>query len=366
MHSVTVPYHDDPFDEALSLSVDNMMTYQNASLGFGELPLISVPQPDDDCKINVGAASYPLFDEIIWSLPCSSTTDSPGPGLEIPAAAGQTNSEFADQFGDPIQKSDWLVSSSPYKCTCCQVLREITHVKGTHVTKLEIHGRIGLICHAVLENRCNDDGSETNKNQYQMFNFGKKSLEEVREFLMRYCHEHKQAGYAMLKDPLLVFYESLCVGLNGDDDCLHNIDDFLRQFPPDLDDDYNNDQMNCREEKNQFAVASEEKRPPKTSLAAQRERTGKLKLKDFVQYCDLPLDDAAKKMKVCPTVVKKVCRKHGLSRWPYRKIKSIKKKISSWKASLATSSDPEERERSGAYIRALEQKLEIIVAGFNR
>nr|ABD96880.1 hypothetical protein [Tarenaya spinosa] len=64
----------------------------------------------------------------------------------------------------------------------------------------------------------------------------------------------------------------------------------------------------------------------------QRERTGRLTLKDIGKYFHLPVEEAARIMKVCPTVVKKICRRGGLARWPHRKIRSIERKISKWKS----------------------------------
>lgn len=36
------------------------------------------------------------------------------------------------------------------------------------------------------------------------------------------------------------------------------------------------------------------------------------------QLFHIPLKEAARKLNVCSTTLKSVCRKHGLSRWPYR------------------------------------------------
>ena len=35
---------------------------------------------------------------------------------------------------------------------------------------------------------------------------------------------------------------------------------------------------------------------------------------------------------ICPTVLKKICRRHGLKRWPNRRIRSINKQIALLKA----------------------------------
>ena len=45
-------------------------------------------------------------------------------------------------------------------------------------------------------------------------------------------------------------------------------------------------------------------------------------------YFHLPINEASKQLGVCVTMLKKTCRKYGISRWPYRRIKCIDKKIS--------------------------------------
>ncbi|RRT73176.1 hypothetical protein BHE74_00040484 [Ensete ventricosum] len=66
----------------------------------------------------------------------------------------------------------------------------------------------------------------------------------------------------------------------------------------------------------------------------QRERTRRLHLKDVANYVHLPITEAAKELQICPTALKKVCRKHGMLRWPYRKIKSIDRTISNLQREL--------------------------------
>ncbi|XP_024518632.1 protein NLP1 isoform X2 [Selaginella moellendorffii] len=61
-------------------------------------------------------------------------------------------------------------------------------------------------------------------------------------------------------------------------------------------------------------------KPPKSNAAAQRERTGKLKMSDLAQHFHLPINAAAKELGICPTVLKKICRRNGMRRWPHRKV----------------------------------------------
>lgn len=43
----------------------------------------------------------------------------------------------------------WPQFTVPFSCTCCQVLRDIVHTNGIDFTKLQIHGTLGLISHAI-------------------------------------------------------------------------------------------------------------------------------------------------------------------------------------------------------------------------
>lgn len=36
----------------------------------------------------------------------------------------------------------------------------------------------------------------------------------------------------------------------------------------------------------------------------------------------LPINEAGRVLKICPTVLKKICRQHNIMRWPYRKVGS--------------------------------------------
>jgi len=50
---------------------------------------------------------------------------------------------------------------------------------------------------------------------------------------------------------------------------------------------------------------------------------------DFDQlsnFFHLPINDASKELGICTTLLKKICRRNGIARWPYRKIRSLDKK----------------------------------------
>ncbi|KAK4770396.1 hypothetical protein SAY87_030928 [Trapa incisa] len=233
------------------------------------------------------------------------------------------------RFDNVVPLSTWPMLPSPYLCSSCHVLRDIIYTKGNHMIKLELHGRPGTIIHAILENRSADNQSTSSgHHQYQMFDFCGKSIGDVKEFLLRYCEEKILAGYKLVPDPLSTYYEAVCVGLVWDN-IVSGPDDFLRSSPP---------------------------TPGLRGFYLQRERAGKLTLKDLAHYFHLPLENAAEILKLCPTVVKKICRRGGLKRWPHRKIRSLKKKIKKLHPRLA-SRDPEERQAAQADLKSLQQQL---------
>ncbi|KAL3655752.1 hypothetical protein CASFOL_000148 [Castilleja foliolosa] len=236
-------------------------------------------------------------------------------------------------FGNPIRIPIWPVPPSPYSCTCCQTLREFYHTNGSQVLKLDVHGRLGLISHAVLDRYDSNYPSSENHHEYNMFDFSQESISNVKQFLIQYCDDRKREGYVMLQDPLSNFYNALCIGLDGDH----------------IQTSGGERHMNQSEE--------DGNRVNKSYLASQqRERTGNMKLRDVARYFHLPINVASKEMKICSSALKSICRKEGLSRWPYRKINSIKKMISKKKRGL-NSSDAIERARAAAEIEQLQLEL---------
>jgi len=59
-------------------------------------------------------------------------------------------------------------------------------------------------------------------------------------------------------------------------------------------------------------------KPPSTTGKA-----AKITLEVLQDHFHLPMAEVAKKFDVCLTYFKRVCRSHGVNRWPYRKIKSL-------------------------------------------
>lgn len=66
-----------------------------------------------------------------------------------------------------------------------------------------------------------------------------------------------------------------------------------------------------------------------------------VKLDELSQYFHMPEKMVAKQLGVCLTSLKKICRQNGITRWPYRKLKSLDKKINKIENALtSTAEDP--------------------------
>ncbi|KAK8478988.1 hypothetical protein V6N13_020858 [Hibiscus sabdariffa] len=320
------PYND-PFDTEYTDEVLNILDIQNPTLDdltTYDIPFLYPPSTDriDDTVID------PLEDPVIGDF-----CNEQNPENYEAASLGTSNRPRETSFETNVHSmplSVWPSDAVPFRCSCCQSLREIIHTNGFDVSKLEIHGRLGMICHAILTI---EPGP-----QYQTFDFCKKSIEDVKQFLIQYCIDRSQAGYMMIKDPLAMFYEALCVG-SGWDEILYD-DDFVQQLssnPGEFQMDQATGNTNNNREK-----------PTKPSLAIQRERTRNLTLEEIENYFHLPIEEAAKKLEFSATV-----------------IQSMERQISSWETRLS-SNDPEERARAETEIRNLKREIAKLKKGTSK
>ncbi|KAK4794220.1 hypothetical protein SAY86_012214 [Trapa natans] len=305
-----------------TLSTARNMGSGGANLGYGGHVDGSGPAPAD-----------------VGPTECSS-----GPG---PSAVSSKDMSDLDKA---VPLPSWPMLPYPYLCSCCHVLREIIHTNGNHMTKLELHGRPGMIIHAILEDQPGNH------------------IEDVKEFLLQYCEEKRLAGYKLIPDPLSMYYEAVCVGLVWDD-IIFSDQDFFQSSPlpsevaaqasggPPENTPWTDQQSYPPVQNNQPHGTN-----PRTSLAKQRERAGKLTLRDMAHYFHLPLENAAEILELCPTVVKKICRRGGLRRWPHRKIRSLQKQIRKLQPRLG-SGDPMERQAAEAEIESLQQQMSSIRYG---
>ncbi|GKV50102.1 hypothetical protein SLEP1_g56817 [Rubroshorea leprosula] len=175
------------------------------------------------------------------------------------------------------------------------------------------------------------------------FPAGYRTLEEVSQFLDEYYSEKWQAGFTATVDPVSDLTEALRVAL-GENQCSDN------SIPPPLS---NSGELQVN---NEAGNDNEQPRVPQTNLSEQRQRAANTSLNDIAKFIHLPIEEAAKEIGLCITTLRRIRREKKLGRWPFRKINSAQKKISS----LLSSNDPQQLALAGNEISRLLQEIENI------
>eukprot|EP00698_Gefionella_okellyi_P004777 TRINITY_DN14422_c0_g1_i1.p1 TRINITY_DN14422_c0_g1~~TRINITY_DN14422_c0_g1_i1.p1 ORF type:complete len:239 (-),score=32.59 TRINITY_DN14422_c0_g1_i1:95-811(-) len=73
-------------------------------------------------------------------------------------------------------------------------------------------------------------------------------------------------------------------------------------------------------------------------------RKKNIDFEELRSHFDQPIHDVARKFEVCTTLLKKICRKNGITRWPHRKLKCLEKVINGLKLAL-DEAGPQDRAR---------------------
>lgn len=85
-------------------------------------------------------------------------------------------------------------------------------------------------------------------------------------------------------------------------------------------------------------------------------------IEELRRYFHLPIVEVAKQLGICTTLLKKVCRKLKIKKWPYRQIRSITKSVQSLEmASLNDALIDSERVRYREQITLLQNTLDLLI-----
>ncbi|KAF0888794.1 hypothetical protein E2562_017793 [Oryza meyeriana var. granulata] len=297
----------------------------------------------------------------------------PPPTLALPPVHGVASTSSAA----PAPQEDTV------DCSGCQVLREVVHTNGLETTKLCVHGGAGAFYHAILEVYRVKSGALALAH-HALIDFRGRDYDWVKQYLTEYALRRAASGFAVVQDSLSAFHDALCTNMAGSS----HVNDAHRRassssgsaaartngnfdhqlvvqtgaIQPASSSDFlvaeaaavartNSNGSGDR----QLLVHTTAIKPPasgpsqashtshqvqqrfhlaaRSALAMQRERTKKLQLDDIAPYFDLPIAKAASKLDVCATALKAICRKHGVLRWPYRKVRSIDRQIATLRRS---------------------------------
>jgi SHAQKYF class myb-like DNA-binding protein len=93
--------------------------------------------------------------------------------------------------------------------------------------------------------------------------------------------------------------------------------------------------------------------------------TKQISIDELRAHFDRPIIDVAKDFGICITLMKKICRRNGIKRWPHRQIRSLSKSIASMEAAML-SAHGAEREKYRHQIEKLKMKRESVIADPNK
>ncbi|OWZ15452.1 putative extracellular protein [Phytophthora megakarya] len=93
--------------------------------------------------------------------------------------------------------------------------------------------------------------------------------------------------------------------------------------------------------------------------------TKHISIEELRAHFDRPIIDVAKDFGICITLMKKICRRNGIKRWPHRQIRSLSKSIASMEAAML-SAHGSERDKYRDQIVNLKMKRESVIADPNK
>ncbi|KAJ0987332.1 hypothetical protein J5N97_005688 [Dioscorea zingiberensis] len=308
-------------------------------------------------------------------------------------AGGVLESESVPQMGigdevihetTPFNNSDLTLTTLPMNlldCSGCLVLRETVHQNELLTIKVTIHGGIGTFKHAIFKLEYHIEEIDSSADEF-FIDFVGKSDEWIKEFLLQHNLSSANKGFTIQYDSLSSFYDALCAGMNT----MNNGAQFPHQWPALIESigpSVTTPQAHAAQvPTNTSSIGSSSCTPkhdspgPVTkptrsknqrqnewpSLLEQRERTKQLDMSEVGNFFNIPIVEAAKKLQICSTALKHICRRHGVKRWPFRKVQSKEKAISNLENELKNKSG-EEAEKIQKQINKLRTAIERIREG---
>uniref|UniRef100_A0A8I6YJU8 RWP-RK domain-containing protein n=1 Tax=Hordeum vulgare subsp. vulgare TaxID=112509 RepID=A0A8I6YJU8_HORVV len=334
----------DNFDDVLTLLADI------PDLGTAPIPLSAPVHREDQPACIHGFCGNCLR---------NNSTDDGAPGVAQPELPVRSDPSTSSTAADVLD------------CRGCHVLREVVHSNGPELTKLSIHGAPGVFNHATLDRCTKSEGLAPAIPPRSYIDFRDRDYAWVRHFLTDYALRRSAGNYAVVGDSLSLFLDVLCTtmtrcvevndahdnegaaGRNGGhgQPAVDNVAAaavqpeiqrntelepaglFLQRISIGFNHDRtsavyvgpsppsNTMEVQVQPQPFQPVVAG------RSVLALQRERTRKMQFHDIAPYFHLPIVDAAEKLDICTTVLKGICRRVGVQRWPHRKVKKIDRQI---------------------------------------
>ena len=86
-------------------------------------------------------------------------------------------------------------------------------------------------------------------------------------------------------------------------------------------------------------------------------------LSDLQSQFDQPIVIAAKHFGVCVSILKRVCRRHGISKWPQRAIRGLKRQIAILEDNVSMIDDPHHRASIEQELRDRRHRLAELYTG---
>ncbi|KEH34360.1 putative transcription factor Nin-like family [Medicago truncatula] len=258
-------------------------------------------------------------------------------GMNNFEAGSSSRTNENQQQTEALALDQWPPEQQQNSSSGSQVLRRIIHSNGFQYENLEIHGSLELITHAIHHVTPVNGGPTFDR----MIDFSGQGLGEIKNFLDEYCIARNSAGYFLIQDSMSTYYETLCTGYDW-------IDDINMEGPID---NFSDEIMEQEQEQ-----VGEIETPEKRNLSEQRKRCAQFTLADFVDYFHLPMEEAAARMNIAASTLKKISRRTKLRRWPHRKVKCLLRQIAILQNQLDRQ-DPATRKRTEEEIKKIEQEM---------